>query len=216
MIAGLVPVKRLGTGKSRLRSVLAAEALEQLTLAMLDDVLDALRGAPGIGSAAVVTEDPRVAEAARRSGARAILRRDEGLNASLDAAASVLAADGAAGLLVVLGDVPGISADDVSALLAAAAGEVGAAAALAPARDGGTTALLRRPHDAFASGFGRGSAERHRALARAAGVPLHEVARPGLQQDLDRPADLEAFLAGPGPAAHTRALLERLGPRLPA
>ena len=211
MIAALVPVRRLGAAKSRLRPGVGAQWLEALTLAMLEDILAVLCASPELGAVLVVTEDERVAEAARKAGARALVRTEPGLNASLEAGGALLASEGASAVLVVLGDVPGLRAADVTAL-AAALGELGPRGVLlAPARDGGTAALLRRPHDVIACAFGPQSAERHRDLARRGGVPLRELALPGLAIDLDLPDDLGAFLAGPGAGPRTRALLARIG-----
>lgn len=211
MIAALVPVRRLEEAKSRLRPSLGRESLAALTLAMLDDVVSALCAAPELGAVLVVTEDERVAEAARKAGARALVRTEPGLNASLDAGGALLAREGASAVLVVLGDVPGLCADDVTAIVRAL-GELGPrGVVLVPARDGGTAALLRAPYDAISCAFGADSAARHRALAHSAGVPLRELSLPRLAIDLDHPEDLTAFLAGPGGGPRTRALLARIG-----
>jgi 2-phospho-L-lactate guanylyltransferase len=211
MIAALVPVKRLETAKSRMRPGLDAAALPGLTLAMLEDVVAALQASPELDIVAVVTEDERVAEAARKAGARALLRDDDGLNPSLEAAGAALAAEGAGALLIVLGDVPGITPDDVGALVRAREALGPRSMVLVPARDGGTAALLRAPHDVVPCAFGENSAARHRSHALRLGVPMRELALPGLAVDLDRPEDVEAFLAGPGHGPRTRALLASLG-----
>jgi 2-phospho-L-lactate guanylyltransferase len=81
----------------------------------------------------------------------------------------------------------------VAALLDAlpAAGGV----AIAPDRAGrGTNGLALRPPDAIGFRFGAGSFAAHRADAEAAGVPLVEVHRPGLEFDLDTPADLARWI----------------------
>jgi 2-phospho-L-lactate guanylyltransferase len=216
MIAAIVPVKRLEAAKSRLRAGLAPAVLEGLTLAMLGDVLAALCHAPELGAVLVVTEDERVANAAREAGARALVREDDGLNPSLSAAGSVLAGEGASALLVVLGDVPGITPADVRALVLGL-GHAGArGVVLAPGRDGGTSALLRAPSDVIPTAFGENSAARHQRLAEERGVPLRTLALPGLAIDLDRPEDVDAFLAGPGAGQRTRAFLARLGRSAPA
>ncbi len=208
MNTALVPVKRLGEGKSRLAGVLDPEALAALTLAMLGDVVEALLAVDAIDRVVVVTPDEAVADAARALGAETLLRNDPGLNPSLDAAAP-LVTEATGSLLVVLGDVAGADPKELGALYTTLGDRRGAA--IAPARDGGTAALLRRPPDAFAGRFGKDSAEAHRAAARDAGVLLMECDLPTLAIDLDRREDLDALLAGDGPAPRTRTLLRELG-----
>jgi len=211
VIAALVPVKRLATGKTRLARDLDRAGLAELVLAMLEDVVAALRAVPDLGCVAVVTPDPEVASAARRFGARALLEPAPGLGPSLDAAARRLAAEGATALLVVLGDVPGAQADELGQMLGALRELGGRGVVLAPARDGGTAALLRAPHDLIESRFGPESAEAHRDLAKHAGVPFRELVLPSLAIDVDSREDLEAFLASPAGGPRTRACLRALG-----
>jgi 2-phospho-L-lactate guanylyltransferase len=212
MNVAVVPVKRLAAGKSRLAAALGREAIEALTLAMLGDVIEALRASGCVDRIVVATPDPDVGEAARALGAEPRVADDPGLNAALDASADAFA-DPAGTLLVVLGDVAGASGRDLAALFEALAGCVGPAAVLAPARDGGTAALLRRPPGAIPSCFGEDSAKAHRAAAEAAGVAFRERALPSLAIDLDRADDLDALLASDSAAPRTRALLARLGAR---
>jgi 2-phospho-L-lactate/phosphoenolpyruvate guanylyltransferase len=208
VIAAIVPVKELAHGKSRLAGALGRDGAERLALAMLEDVVAALRAARAVDVVAVVTPDVAVAEAAEKAGARALLGDDPGLNESIDRAAREL---GAETTLVVLGDVAGAQPDDVDALLAALAACEAPAVALAPARDGGTAALARRPHGAIASRFGPDSANAHRAAARAANAAWVERPLPSLSLDLDDADDLRAFLATRGGGDRTRALLHQLG-----
>ena len=148
MIAALVPVKRLDLAKSRLAPLGDRAFTRRLALAMLGDVLEPLLASRRIGAVAVVTEDEEVAAAARGEGARAIVQVDDGLNASLRTASPALARDSAQAVLVVLGDVAGVTTEDVDALLDALEAPAGAASCWRP-RDGGTAALLRAPHDAI-------------------------------------------------------------------
>jgi 2-phospho-L-lactate guanylyltransferase len=178
---------------------------------MMEDVIGALRSVRALDVVAVVTEDPAVARLAHALGARAMLRNVAGLNPSLEGAAAELAADGAHALLVVLGDVAGALPEDIQALLDALAALGGRGVVLSPSRDGGTSALLRAPHDAIASAFGPDSAARHRALARAADLPWRELERPSLALDLDSAEDLEAFQRGAKGGERTRAVLRELG-----
>lgn len=211
MRAGLVPVKGLDAGKSRLLGALDREATRALTLAMLDDLLEALTSAPELDRVAVVTPDAEVGAHAEAAGALALVRDDPGLNPSLDAGGAELERLGARALLVVLGDVAGASREDVAALFAALDGLGGRGVVLVPARDGGTAALLRVPPGAIPNRFGPGSGAAHARAAREAGVPFASVEPGALAIDLDRPEDLEALLRSRAPAARTRALLARLG-----
>lgn len=206
MIPALVPVKRLAAAKSRLLPWLGREGVRALTLAMLGDVLEALRAAPEIGTVAIVTEDEEAARAARGLGAEAIVLADEGLNPSLTITGARIARDDEP-LLIVLGDVAGATAEDVSALVRSLEELGGRGAVLAPSNDGGTAALLRAPRDVIPLAFGGASAEAHRVLAARAGVPFREVLRQGLGLDLDCEADVRAFLAVPGAGRRTRAAL---------
>jgi len=66
-----------------------------------------------------------------------------------------------------------------------------AAVALAPDRAGrGTNALLLRPPGVLAPAFGRGSCERHRALAMKCDLSVVSIDLPELALDLDTPDDL--------------------------
>ena len=210
MNLALVPVKRLAAGKSRLAAALGREAIEALSLAMLGDVLAALRESGRVDRIVVATPDPEVGEAARSLGAEARVADDPGLNAALDAAARAHAdPDGA--LLVVLGDVAGAAAAEIARLFDVLDEIGGRGTVLAAAQDGGTAALLRRPPGAIPSCFGEGSAKAHRGAAERAGTPFRELALPSLAIDLDRAEDLTALLASAAPAPRTRALLARLG-----
>jgi 2-phospho-L-lactate guanylyltransferase len=211
MIAALVPVKRLGAGKSRLLGSLHRDAIEQLTLAMLGDIVAALERVPHLDHIAVVTPDGVVGKAAEAAGAEALVRTDPGLNPSLDAAGAELAERGLRRLLVVLGDVAGVEAEDLTALFDALEGLGGRGVVLAPSRDGGTSALLRSPHSVIPNHFGKDSAAAHRDLARGSGVPYSELPLPSLAIDLDRIEDVEALLRIERGADRTRALLREFG-----
>ncbi len=202
MICAVVPVKALAESKSRLFPERARRDVEQLSLAMMGDVIACLRAVAGVARVVVVTPDSDVARAAEAQGAQALLRREPGLNPAIEAASAQGAGDG---VLVLLGDVAAADPAEVTQLLAAAPPR---GVALAPSRDGGTSALLRRPADVIPARFGRDSAKRHREAAAAAGAPLVELALSSLAIDVDLSEDARAILAQPTLGARTRALLE--------
>ena len=112
---------------------------------------------------------------------------------------------------MVLGDLPDARPEELQTLFDKLDELGGPAAALAPSSDGGTSALLRRPHAAIPSCFGPRSAARHREAADAAGVPLCEIQLPSLDLDLDSVEDIELFLTREGSGGRTRAVLAEIG-----
>mgnify|MGYP005838149967 CR=1 FL=1 len=240
MTTALIPVKRLEQSKSRLLPQLPDGDRQALTLAMLEDLIEALQETPGVDRIAVTTPDPAVAEHASRAGARILMRPEPGLNTALEEGrARLRAAMGPdEALLIVLGDVAGALPEDFARLLAAASpGDLpseppsdptdaspNAPAGdscndvptqpsgvwLAPSSDGGTSALLQRPADLIPCRFGRDSAKHHREAAAAVGAAYHELELSSLAIDLDAPEDLEAFLTTRGGGRRTRRLLASL------
>jgi 2-phospho-L-lactate guanylyltransferase len=207
VIAAVVPAKSLSGAKSRLLPRLPQPAVERLCLAMLCDVVDALRAVPELARVAVVTPDPAVAAAARQAGAEVLLRPDPGLNSAVEAAAATFAPGPGDGVLVVLGDVAGARPREIERLLRALPGR---GVALAPSRDGGTCALLRVPRDVIPAGFGADSARVHRERAARAGVACVELELPSLAIDVDEPEDLAELRRSGGAGPRTRAVLEEL------
>ena len=212
MSAALVPVKRLSDGKSRLLPELGADARETLCLAMLGDLLEALGASERVSRVAVVTPDDDVAELARGAGAVSLRFERPGLNPALDHGAAALALGTDEALLVVLGDVAGARAEDIDALYGELDSLGGRGVVLAASSDGGSAALLRSPHDAIPTRFGRASAKAHRDEAEGRGVPFCECVLESLALDLDDADDVERFLAtASAGGARTRALLHSLG-----
>jgi 2-phospho-L-lactate guanylyltransferase len=210
MIAAIVPVKALPSSKSRLRRDFDTPFVERLAAAMLRDVLGALLRVPALGRVVVVTPDADVAAVARDAGAEALVRDDPGLNPAVEAAGSDVTDRPGDGVLVVLGDVAGARSEEIAQLVEALAGP---GVALAPSRDGGSSALLRVPRDIIPAGFGPESARVHRERAQRAGVEFREIALPSLAIDIDQREDLEALLGSSAPAPHTRALWSELAGR---
>jgi 2-phospho-L-lactate guanylyltransferase len=204
VIAAVVPVKALAESKSRLFPERPRGDVEALSLAMMGDVIACLRAVTLIDRVVVVTPDVDVAERAVADGAEVMLRAEPGLNPAIEAASAEIAGP-QDGVLVVLGDVAAADPGEIGRLLAEAPVT---GVALAPSRDGGTSALLRRPPNVIPACFGRDSAKRHREAAASAGAPLALLVLPSLAIDVDLSEDALAILARPTLGARTRALLE--------
>jgi 2-phospho-L-lactate/phosphoenolpyruvate guanylyltransferase len=197
-------VKTLRGAKSRLRDALGEEAREALVLAMLEDVLTAVRGAHD-GPLAIVSRDPALDPVAARYGAVRLAEAVEGYNEAVRWAYTVPPARDCDAALVLPADLPQLTAVEVRALLEAFDA---ASVVLSPSGDGGTSALGMCPPGVITTAFGLASGEAHRRLTREAGLVLAEVALPGLTVDVDTIEDLRAVDGHVGPA--TRTALEAL------
>jgi 2-phospho-L-lactate guanylyltransferase len=185
-----VPVKSLSRAKSRLSPALSDLERGALTLAMLEDVLDASLGVPG-WETWVVSPDEVALEIAARRGARPVPETKPPL-ANAIRQVEALANEGGAGTLAVLpADVPLVTAETLHVALRTLGAVV-----LAPSADGaGTSLLLRRPPKAIPARFGPDSFRRHVELARERGLPVSIVERQELSFDVDRPGDILTLLA---------------------
>lgn len=197
-----VPVKRLDRAKHRLSPILTPGERAALTLAMLEDVLDACLAQPG-WEVWVVSGSERAYEAARTRGARAVAERSRSLNEAVRQIEDELGGP-ADELAVVLADLPFLSASALAEALAVP----GPVVASPAASDGGTNLLVRRPPWAIRAMFGRASFAKHRWAARRAGLAFAEVARLELGFDLDRPRDLITVLRAGRPGRTTVACRE--------
>jgi 2-phospho-L-lactate guanylyltransferase len=200
--AVVIAVKALAGAKSRLR-VLGDEACEALVLAMLQDVLASVRGVHE-GALFVLSADERYEEAAGRHHAVPLPDGAPGYREAVPHALRVPPLAAAPGVLVLPADLPCMQPDDVAMLLA---GLREPGVVLVASADGGTSALGLHPPGAIPVAFGRDSARKHRRLARAAGLPLHEFRLDRLAVDVDTVEDL-ARVAGRCDPATARVLLE--------
>ncbi|SDB68916.1 2-phospho-L-lactate guanylyltransferase [Belnapia rosea] len=205
MIWAVLPVKELEGAKQRLSPALSPVQRVALMRVMIGEVLAALLAARGLAGVALVTLDPWATALARRSGARVLTEgARDGHTGSVTAAARVLAAEGAAGIITLPGDIPAVTSAEIEAVLAAH----GAAPAftIAPAHDElGSNAVALSPPLAVPLRFGEDSYFPHLAAARAVGIAPRIVPQPGIGMDIDHPADLASFARLPQ-AEGTRTL----------
>ena len=168
---------------------------------MAEDVLETLSQVPALSDIVVVTRDERASRLAARHGAR-VLREpaNDGQSAAVERASTALCRAGIDSLLQVPGDVPGASAEEIDAVLAAhgGAGTGGPAVTLVPSHDRrGTNCVLCSPPDALPFAFGHDSFGPHCEAARAQGIAPAILPLPGLGLDIDTPDDLRTFMARP-------------------
>jgi 2-phospho-L-lactate/phosphoenolpyruvate guanylyltransferase len=207
-----VPVKSLSRAKTRLSPALTGLERGALTLAMLEDVLDAALSVPG-WETWVVSPDEVALEIAAGRGARPIPEAKPPLANAIRQVEAKARQDGASALAVLPADVPLVTVQTLHEALRTLGAVV-----LARSADGsGTSLLLRRPPRAIPARFGPDSFRRHVELAEARGLPVSVVERRELSFDVDRPDDILTLLAD-GRRGRTRevCLQMDLGARLRA
>lgn len=192
----VVPVKRFVAAKLRLAPVLDTSERAEFARAMFADVLDALMQSADLFSGiAVVTSDAEAANLAQRLGAGVVPDEPErGINAAIARAVAFLRIDAGEGLMVVPSDIPQVTR--AAFTQASLAVEASPSIAIAEAvDDGGTNLFACRPFGAVAPLFGEKSFDRHRRAALQAKVAVHVLRIAELSLDIDRPQNLQAFLA---------------------
>jgi 2-phospho-L-lactate guanylyltransferase len=218
-VAAVVALKTLPVAKSRFSS-LPGPLRERLARCMALDTLAALR--PAVDELVVVSDQPDLGPALGRRGLDVRLLAepdpvagatapDDGLNAALARADTVLRAEGVVAVLACVGDLPALRSSTVRRLITASRGRP---RSLVSDHDGqGTTMLIARgvPLDPLygttvVAGERIGSAARHR-LSGAADLPLGALL--DARRDVDTPADL-AVAAGLGVGPATSRLLDPL------
>lgn len=183
----VLPIKCFERAKTRLD----VPGREHVAADMVTQVLGALRAASGLDAVLVVTADPAAVARAAEHGFEVV---DEPAPAGHSAAAALgvarAVARGASRVLLVPGDCPLLTGDDVDALLDR---HRDPGVVVVPDRHGtGTNALLLSPPEAIGPAFGEGSRARHERLAAEAGVRCTVDEVPALLLDVDTVADLEA------------------------
>ena len=207
-----VPVKSLSRAKTRLSPALTGLERGALTLAMLEDVLDAALSVPG-WETWVISPDEVALEIAAGRGARPIPEAKPPLANAIRQVEAKAKAEGANALAILPADVPLVTVDTLHEALRTLGAVV-----LARSADGsGTSLLLRRPPRAIPARFGPDSFRRHVELAETRGLPVSVVERRELSFDVDRPDDILTLLAD-GRRGRTRevCLQMDLGARLRA
>jgi 2-phospho-L-lactate guanylyltransferase len=189
----VVPLKSLPAAKSRL---VGASPDPQAHWALVEAIrADTLAVAQTVGRVLIVADR----EPSQPMPWPILIQRATGLNAALsEAAAHSTTRWPQDGVVALVGDLPALHADELSAALDR--GEQYERSYVCDASGLGTTLLAARPGTALLPAFGPGSAERHAAIAQL--LP----AGPGLRLDVDTAEDLDAARElGVGPA--TKAVL---------
>lgn len=199
----IIAVKQLAAAKSRLSTLFAPDARENVVLAMLVDTITAARAVPGVRSVTVVTPDRSAAAAARGLGAAVMADptpadHPDPLNNAILSAYEPVSTE-SPNIVVLQGDLPALRSSELSQALNLAQRHP---RSFVPDRQGSGTAALFSFGAPLDPRFGADSAQRHRDSG-AVELVGHW---PGLRCDIDTPADLaEARRLGLGTATAAAA-----------
>jgi len=195
VIGIVVPVKRLQQAKSRLSGFLEPAARQQLVITLVRHVIDTVYRS--IVSQSIpariwlVSPDPALRDVTDNKDVEWFPDPVEELNAALTVARHHLQQCGCSSMMILAGDLPFLTVDDVRLLIAALTNYD---VVLAPDQEQrGTNALGVRLPSPLPFGFGTDSAAQMMRSAARLGLRVHLVHTPTLAFDLDDGERLQQY-----------------------
>jgi 2-phospho-L-lactate guanylyltransferase len=208
-IWAVIPSKGFQNAKQRLSGAYSARFRSNLARLMLEDVLDAVEGAQGLAGIVVVTNDPETTDLAQRRGLDTYADAMMSHTNAVREVASMLTRLGRSGMLSLPGDIPGVTPNEISTLVANH--PAGRALTIVPSHDQlGSNAVILTPPEAMPLTYGSNSFLPHLETARRLSLPTTVRSAPGIELDIDSPEDLAAFL-GRYDTTRSRAFLMETG-----
>lgn len=208
MLWVLVPVKEVTQSKQRLASVLYPDERDGLVLAMLRDVLTAIKGVDEFDGVLLVSRSQK-AQALARDLVSDVFMESAGSDHSravIEANRYLKKLHRVENSLALSSDVPRVTPDDIRQVI----GRHEHISLVPNASGEGTNALLTSPPNAINCQFGGASLLRHIASADAAGLKARIVQNENIGHDIDDPNDLERAIVELRPS-FTRDYLESSG-----
>lgn len=184
-------MKGLVDAKKRLSGYLSADERKRLVLAMLEDVLQALRRSGIFEETVVVSSDESLEREAVANQAVYLRQNGFGLNTAVRQATKHALRQGVSSLTTVLADTPLAESRDYEEI--ARISRERPRVVLAPSLKGGTNVMVRVPPDTIGSAYGRWSYAKHLRIAQQKGIPLYSVSNPRLSFDIDTVEDLRTL-----------------------
>ncbi len=184
----IVPLRSALRGKARLAPLLPLEERAELIRCMFEHVIGCLRASSVVEQIVVATGGPSAIELARSFALETVpdATGPGGLTSSLQSLVDQLPATSQ--VLIVMPDLPHLTAGDVDRLAAAAV-----SVTVAPTSDGGTGGLALGPRARIPPQYGPRSAEKHVAAGRRAGLTTSFRRLAGFELDVDTPDDFFAM-----------------------
>lgn len=197
-LAVMIPVRSFHGGKTRLAEVLPEDARNQLVRAMLDRVIHATLDSGAADRVTLISPDQAVVDYAQAFGSTVSGLQQSietpGLNAAADLARLTAIDLGTRRLLILFGDLPSVSPDDIRSIAAQPAPVVIATDWIG----GGSNGLMLdlsnpRTHE-FTFAYGPDSRWLHEAEALRLGLEPTTIVTNGVAYDLDTVEDFRALV----------------------
>ena len=187
---GIIPIKSLNQAKHRLKHVLYPDERQEFFKAMFEDVLSTMMSVPDFEQVAVATVCPAAGIIAKKYGAIVLsTSHDQGQTAAVERSAEILDARGITSMLVIPGDVPLVTVEEIKIVLELH--EKAPSMTIVPAQDElGSNCIALSPTIAAPLRFGPNSYFPHLETARKLGLSLQSPKLTGLGLDIDTPEDL--------------------------
>ena len=197
----IIPVKGLVESKSRLARSLSPQDKKKLIIALLEDVLAAVKESQLFSRVLVVSPDINVEKEANLPPGTFLHQEGQGLNAGIQQSTLFALREKASSVAVLLADIPMMEPRDLKELYSV--GGNAEKVVLAPSLKGGTNVMMREPPSIIAPAYGRWSFSTHIRAAQKAGFPVYSISNPRLSFDVDTLEDLIA-VARKDPRGKTR------------
>ncbi len=207
VVFAIVPVKRLSDSKKRLSTVFTQTQRRQLTLAMLNDVLYAVKSSTVEGTI-VVAEDTQVRRLAEKFGAFYLELKHVSLNEAIEEGQSFCIQKGATSILALPADIPLTRHIDIDGLIQLSKGDR-ESVVLSPSQNWGTNALCQKPPKLIRACFGPASFLNHILEAYQKGISVRLHFSPRLAVDVDSAEDLRNVFEAEN-STLTKSTLERI------
>jgi len=184
----IIPVKGLLDSKSRLSRSLGAQDKKKLVIALLEDVLTAVKESELFNRVLVVSPDPNVAEEAKLAHGSFLHQEGQGLNAGVRQSTHFALGEKASSVAVILADIPLLESRDLKELYSM--GDTVPRVVLSPSLKAGTNVMVREPPNAIGPSYGRWSFSTHLRAAQKTGAAVYSISNSRLSFDVDTPEDL--------------------------
>lgn len=190
-VFAVIPVKTLLKSKIRLSMVLNPQERQTLTLAMLEDVLKAVKCSM-VCQTVVISSDRTVKELANNFGVSCLKERKHELNQAVKQATEWCIQNNANSVLILPADIPLIIPEDINRIVKLC--PKGTSVVISPSQNGGTNALLQKPPDLIPTHFGPNSFRKHKTEALHKGILAKVYRSKRVATDIDSPKDIEKLL----------------------